>query len=331
LTPLARGGRRIRGLLGQRQAAIATVLATELIFFAVAAPGFATLQNIQTVLQSSSEIALLAGGMTLLIILGSVDVSVGSMLGIAAYIAGRLLVDGTSKPLVLLAVIAVGVVLGTFNGALVAFVGIPSIIVTLGTMSIFRAGVFWLLNGQFLVGIPSFSRSLAQGHLLWLPGSFAIALLVYGGLWHLLRHRVLGRRIYAIGNNEEAARLAGVNVRRTKLVSFALLGALTGLAALLYTMRVPSIEITVGQDFALLAIAAVVIGGASITGGSGSVVGTLLGVLFVGFLNNGLVIIGVPSLWELAVLGTFLLLSVGIDHTVERRRAAATRRAGREA
>ncbi|MGX6446976.1 ABC transporter permease [Patulibacter sp. S7RM1-6] len=314
---------RLARLLAQREAVILVLLVVEFLAFCLLADGFATSSNLGNVLRDVTQLALIAAGMTLLVIQGGIDVSVGSILGVVAFAVGKMLVSGVSPVLVLLAALALGALLGLANGALVSFARIPPIIATLGTNNVWRAVIFILLGGEILTGIPSFSRPIQTTGVAGLPLVFLLVVLVYLGLWYLLRHRVFGRTLYAIGNNEEAAHLAGLPVRRIRLASYALLGVLVGLAALTYTMRVPSVEVTIGQDYALLAIAAVVIGGASITGGTGSVVGTLMGVLFVGFLRNGLVVLGVPSLWEQAALGAFILLSVATDQIVNRRRARA--------
>lgn len=328
LEPGATWGERTARLLAQRETVIAVLLALEFCAFAIFAEGFATSSNLGNVLRDATQLGLIAAGMTLLIIQGGIDVSVGSMLGVVAFVVGKMLTAGASPLLVLIAALALGGLLGTGNGLLVTATRIPPIIATLGTMNVWRAVVFILLAGEILTGIPSFSPSLEAESVAGVPLVFGLVIVVYVALWYLLRHRVFGRTLYAIGDNEEAARLAGLPVARTRLLSYSVLGVLVGLAALTYTMRVPSVEGTIAQDYALLAIASVVIGGASITGGSGSIVGTFMGVLFVGFLRNGLVVLGIPSLWEQAALGTFILLSVGADQIVNRRRAR--RRAQRE-
>jgi ribose transport system permease protein len=320
---------RLRTALAQREAVILVLLVVEVCGFALFAEGFATADNVANVLRNATELGLIAAGMTLLIIQGAIDVSVGSLLGVVAFVAAKLLDAAVSPVLVLLACLALGAVLGTVNGLLVTAGRIPPIIATLGTNSVWRAVIFILLGGQILTGIPSFSGALEGNSVANVPLVFVMVIVVYALLWYLLRHRVFGRTLYALGNNEDAARLAGLPVRRTQLISYGLLGVLVGLAALTYTVRVPSVEVTIGQDYALLAIAAVVIGGASITGGTGSIVGTFMGVLFVAFLRNGLVVLGIPSLWEQAALGTFILLSVGADQIVQRRRARARVLAGR--
>jgi ribose transport system permease protein len=315
-------GRAIGRLLGYREAPIFVLFAAEMAIFSVLSDNFATPGNIQSVFENLTELALVAVGLTLIIIQKEIDVSVGSILGVVAVIAGSALLAGVPAPLVVLVSLGSGAALGLFNGVFITFGQVPPIITTLGTFNLWRAAILILLGGQFLTGIPSVSPTLERGTLLGLPLRFLFVLLVYALFWYRMRYRVIGRTIYAIGNNEEAAHLAGLNVRRARLFSYTVMGALAGLAGLTYTMRLHSVEITVGLDIFLLAVAAVVIGGVSVTGGSGSVVGTLMGVLFVSFLQNGLVLLGVPSLLEQAALGLFIILSVTIDQLVTRRRIA---------
>lgn len=315
-------------LAGERYWIILALLVAEVVFFSIFARHYLTVSNFANVLLQSTELALIAAGMTVLIIQGGIDISVGSVLGLAALVAARMEMAGLPAALAVLGALGVGLGMGAVNGALVTLVRIPPIVATLGTMSAWRAVTFLLLGGQILTGIPSFSSALETAALGPLPALFCLALAVYGVAWYLLEHRFAGRSVYAIGNNESAAVLAGVRVPMVKLLSYALVGLLAGTSAITYTMRVPTVETTIAQDYALLAIAAVVIGGASITGGSGSIWGTLLGVLFVAFLRNGLVVVGVPSLWERAALGAVIIVSVGIDRAVHRRRARPTGRGG---
>jgi ribose transport system permease protein len=319
---MSRAGQTIGRLRGYREAPILFLLVVEIAVFSVLSDNFATPGNLQRVLENLTELALVAVGLTLIIIQKEIDVSVGSILGVVAVVAGSALLAGVPAPLVVLISLAFGAGLGLFNGVVITFGQVPPIITTLGTFNLWRAAILILLGGQFLTGIPSVSPTLERGTLLGMPLRFIFVLLVYALFWYVMRYRVIGRTIYAIGNNEEAAHLAGLNVRRARLFSYTAMGALAGLAGLTFTMRLHSVEITVGLDIFLVAVAAVVIGGASVTGGSGSVIGTLMGVLFVSFLRNGLVLLGVPSLLEQAALGLFIILSVTVDQIVNRRRAA---------
>lgn len=301
---------------GRREYFTIAILIIEIIVFAIVSPYFLTVDNLSTVLRNASTLAVISIGMTMVMIMGGIDVSVGSAMGVAAIVAARL-VDANMNPLVVTAAaIATGSAIGLFNGVLVAWARIPAIIATLGTMSLMQAGVFWLLGGQWITGLPPTFAVLTTGTVLGLP----VPAYLLGGLylvfWYMLTFRPFGRQIYAVGNNPEAATLAGINVKRVQILTFGLLGALVGIAALFYLGLMESVEITVGTNQALESIAAVVVGGAAITGGRGSVVGTLAGVLFLAVMDNGIVLLGIPSLWEGAIIGALVLISITVDRVL---------------
>jgi ribose transport system permease protein len=186
-------------------------------------------------------------------------------------------------------------------------------------MNIWRAVVFALLGGAWITGLPPVFEGVTSGSILGIPVVFLLVLLLYVIFWYMMTFRSFGRHIYAIGTNEEAAKLAGIKVARTRVLTYAVLGVIVGFASILYTSRMGSVEMTVGTDLSLQSIAAVVIGGTAITGGRGSLVGTLAGVLFIAVMRNGIVILGVPSLLEKAIIGTLILLSVVTDIVLQRR------------
>ena len=209
--------------------------------------------------------------------------------------------------------------IGFFNGAVISWANIPDIIATLGTANIWRAAIFVMLGGRWLTGLPPVFSVLTRDRLLGIPVSMFILAIFYAAFWYLLTYRPFGRHIYAVGNSPEAAKLAGINAKGTRILAYSILGALVGFAALLYVGRLASVEITVGLELPIAAIAAVIIGGTSITGGRGSVIGTLAGVLFMAIMKNGIVLLGIPSLWERAVVGMLIILSVTVDLVVNRR------------
>jgi ribose transport system permease protein/AI-2 transport system permease protein len=183
-----------------------------------------------------------------------------------------------------------------------------------------------MLGGRWLTGLPPVFGPLAQGLFFGIPSSVFILVFFYALFWYLLTHRPFGRHIYAVGNSLEAATLAGIDARRTRVLSYAILGSLVGFASLLYVGRLGSVEITVGIDLPIACIAAVFIGGASVLGGRGSVIGTLAGVLFMAVMKNGVVLLGIPSLWERAVVGALIILSALADLAVNRRSELEKRR-----
>lgn len=295
------------------------LLVAELVIFSILAPNFLSVRNFETVLRNATDLAIISIGMTMVILIAGIDISVGSALGVVAIVVGWLLQAGVHPLAIAIVAILLGTAIGAMNGTLITYGRIPDIIATLGTANILRALVFGMLGGRWLTGLPPVFAPLTRGQVLGIPLSLIIIALLYLVFWYLLTFRPLGRHIYAVGNSVEVATLAGINARRTRIVTYAFMGSLVGFGALLYVGRLGSVEITVGNDLAIAAIAAVVIGGTSITGGRGSVVGTLAGVFFMAVMKNGILLLGIPSLWERAVVGLLIVLSVAADLIISRR------------
>lgn len=275
--------------------------------FALASPAFGTVSNIVTVLRNGYELWLVALGMTLLLAMGAIDISVGAALGIAAIFVGQTLLAG----LPLLAVIVVGPLAGAAMGlvaGLVVVLGrIPAIVATLGLFGVFRTLIFLLLGGQWLSGLPSSLTTLMAWQGLGLPLGLVLVAVAYGVAWTALRRTPYGLHLLAIGQSEERARLMGIAVDRVRVLTFVASGALCGLAGVLYVGLYRNVSMTVGSNIALEAVAAVILGGTAIFGGRASLVGTILGVLLLRILQNGLLLAGVPSLWQSVVTGALLL------------------------
>ncbi|MBK1696212.1 ABC transporter permease [Rhodovibrio salinarum] len=282
-------------------------------FFALSSPYFLTVDNLTTTLRNSVDLAIISAGMTLVIISGSIDVSVGGVLAVAAIFVGRGFQWGLPAPAVVLLGLGVGTLLGLVNGTVVAKAKVPPIIATLGTMYVFLAVLFLVIGGEWISGLPDTLSPLVSGDFLGLPVPLYLIAGVYGVCYLLLRHHSFGRHLYAIGSNEHAARLAGIAVDRVKMQVYALLGFLAGSGALIYVARLRNVEVNIGTTIALEAIAAVILGGANIRGGVGSLLGALLGVLFIKMIQNGLVLIGVSSLWETVVIGGLLIVVLTAD------------------
>lgn len=306
-------------LPGYREYLTIGLLIVEIVLFSVLSDVFFTGENLSRILQNSAELAIVSIGMTMVIIMGGIDLSVGSALGICAIVVGNLLLSGANPVLIVLAPMLIGAFIGLLNGGLIARLRIPDIIATLATMSIWRAAVFALLGGAWITGLPPVFGGILAKKTAGIPNVFILVLIMYVVFWYVMTFRPFGRHIYAIGSNEEAARLAGINVLRTRVMAYATIGVIVGVASILYTSRMGSVEMTVGADLALQSIAAVVIGGTAITGGRGSLVGTMAGVLFISVMRNGIVILGVPSLLEKAIIGTLILVSVMADIVLQRR------------
>lgn len=295
------------------------LLLAEIVIFALVAENFLSVRNFQTVLRNATDLAVIAIGMTMVILIGGIDISAGSALGVVAIVVGWLIQAGVHPLFIAAVAVALGTAIGTLNGLLITFARIPDIITTLGMSNILRALVFGMLGGRWLTGLPPVFAPLIRGEVLGIPVPLILILALYAVFWYLLTFRPFGRHIYAVGNGAEVATLAGINARRVRIATYALTGSLVGFGSLLYVGRLGSVEITVGNDLAIAAIAAVVIGGTSITGGRGSVVGTLAGVFFMAVMKNGILLIGIPSLWERAVVGALIVLSVAVDIIVSRR------------
>jgi ribose transport system permease protein len=312
--------------LGRRELFTIILLVVEILIFSFVSENFLSLSNMRSVLRNATDLAVVAIGMTMVILMGGVDISVGSALGVVAIIVGWLIQANVNPILIGLVAILVGTAIGLVNGLMITFGRIPDIIATLGMSNILRAAVFGMLGGRWITGLPDVYGPLAQGQFFGIPTSIFILAIFYTGFWYLLTHRPFGRHIYAVGNSVEAATLSGIDARKTRIIAYALLGSLVGFASLLYVGRLGSVEITVGVDLPISAIAAVFIGGASVLGGRGSVIGTLAGVLFMAVMKNGILLLGIPSLWERAVIGTLIILSVSVDLLINRRAILEQRR-----
>jgi ribose/xylose/arabinose/galactoside ABC-type transport system permease subunit len=273
----------------------------------LSSPYFATWENLATIFRNSVELLFVSLGMTLLLAMGSIDVSIGMAMGLAAIAVGRVLQAGGSPWLAILAGLAMGALLGLLTGAVIVIGRIPAIVGTLGLLGVYRAAIFLALGGSWLSGLPHTLTGIIGGTLLGIPAAGIVIAAAYGGLWVAMRRTTFGVHLLAIGNSEEKARLAAVAVARTRLFTFVISGILCGAAAAFYVSTYRTVEMTVGSDVALEAIAAVVLGGTSIMGGRCSLLGTAIGVILIRVLQNGLLLIGVPSLWQTVVTGLLLI------------------------
>ena len=251
--------------------------------------------------------------MTLVIVARQIDISIGSQFSLCAVASGLLAKAGLPMPLVAAGTLIIGAGLGAINGGLVAGLGLPSIVVTLATLVIGREGLRFAREGEFVRNIPGGFQwfGLGQGVGQWLV--VASALVVLGAVAWASRNLAAGRAVYASGSDPEAARLAGIRPRRVVFAVFVAMGALTGLAALLEAVQFPAVDPRAGTGLEMQVIAAVVVGGAAVTGGRGSLLGTFLGVLLLGTINPALDYLGTSPEWEKALQGAIILLAVASD------------------
>lgn len=296
-------------------------LAVLCAIFASQSEFFLSERNLTTILRNSVDLAVICAGMTIVIILGGIDVSVGGIVAVSAVLIGRSYQWGMPDWVVVPVGLAAGALLGALNGVIISKTRVPPIVATLGTMYIFIAVLFLVIGGVWISGLPNTLSFLVLGEFLGLPSGIFVIGVIYILSWLLLRQTPWGQRVVAIGCDEGAARLVGIRVDRTKIQAYALLGLFAGIAAILYVARLRNVEVNIGTNIALEAIAATILGGANIRGGIGSLIGALMGVLFIKMTQNGLVLIGVSSLWETVVIGGLLVVVLILD-ALETRRVA---------
>jgi rhamnose transport system permease protein len=297
----------------RREASVAAAILVIAVALAIVAPGFFSGANLADLLLANLPALIVAIGATLVVLTGEIDISVGSVLAICSVAAGVAAHAGLPMPLIALTVCAMGAALGAINGALVAYVGLPSIVVTLATMVAWRDALRWATQGAWIQDLPpSFQwLGLSQSAYPWVATAIAAGLFAAAS-W-MLGNVAAGRSIYATGSDADAARLAGFDVARVKFAVFVIAGAVTGLAALLNAVRFNQIPSNTGIGLEMKVIAAVVVGGTAIRGGRGTLAGTLLGVLLLAVVGPALVFAGVTAYWERAIQGAIVLTAVTVD------------------
>jgi rhamnose transport system permease protein len=309
----------------KRELSAALAYAALLIAVAMVAPSFYSAANLRDLTLNNAPVLLIAIGMTLVILVAQIDISVGSQFAIASVAAGALAKSGVPMSLVLVCIVMTGAAMGAINGALIGWLRLPSIIATLAMLVAWRDALRWITGGEWVQNLPSNFQWLGLGQS---AGQWLIviaSLLVLGVFAWTLRNMAAGRAVYAVGSDAEAARLAGIEPMRVTFFVFVLMGALVGLAALLNAVRFSTVPSNAGIGLELKAIAAVVVGGTAITGGRGTLVGTLIGVALLGTIGTALTFIGINPFWEKAIQGGIILAALASDFVlgrVERMRAA---------
>ncbi len=283
-------------------------------------PRFLSGGNLASVVRQTAVITIMAMGMTVVMVSGGIDLSVGSVMALSGVMGAFAMVNRAPVILGVTTAVGTGAACGLASGIAIAALRIPPFIVTLGAMGIYRGLALLATDGKAVVGVPSSFGYLAEGNLLGLvPVSLVIVVLVALGTHFLLVRTRPGRYCYAIGSNVDAARFAGVRVPRYQIFYYALLGALTGLAGSIESARLVTGQPTAGEGYELRVIAAVVIGGGSLSGGQGTVVGTLIGALIMGVLANGANLLGISPFAQQVVIGAVIVLAVTFDQFQRRR------------
>lgn len=313
----AQGWRVIRS----REAGIALVLLLAAAYLSFSTTTFLTVGNLSILARQISLTAIIAVGMTMVILLGDIDLSVGSVVALATVVTGFLIVKaGVPFPIGIIAGLLVGALIGFLNGTLVIKTGVPSFIVTLGMMGVARGFALVITKGSSISGLPSTYLKLGQGYWLGVPLP-VIILIVIAIVVHIFLSRMkTGRHIYFTGSNSEAALLSGINVNKIKLLVFTLCSTLAATEAVIETARMNAAQPAAGVGYELTAIGAVIIGGASLFGGEGSILGTLLGATLLGLITNGLILLGVSAYWQQVFSGSIIILAVTMDMWRQRKR-----------
>lgn len=284
------------------------------IVYTLLSPVFFTMGNFSNIMVQSATNAIVALGMTFVIICGQIDLSVGSTLALSIVIGAKVMVATENVLLGCLVTLVCAVALGAVNGVLIACLKFQPFIVTLSTMWLFRGFGYVVTDGVAVSPLPDGMMSLALGSFIGIPYIVWIIIIAYVLSFILLSRLTLGRRIFAVGDNEESARLSGIRIIPTKMFVYMFSGFMAGLAGLIVLSRMNSGQPIAGESYEMYAIAAAVIGGASLTkGGIGSVVGTLIGAIFIATLQNGLTILNVSSFWQQVFMGLVTLLAVALD------------------
>lgn len=283
------------------------------IIFSILSPQFLEANNLSNIAVSACVNAVIAVGMTLVIITAGIDLSVGSVLAMASVVMATFMKSGMPVFFAVLLALFVGCFLGIVNGALIAYAELQPFLVTLGTMSLIRGFALIYTNGEPITDLPSNFRSSIAGNAASFPIPILIAL-VFAVIGHIiLQHTRTGEYIFSIGGNETATRFSGINVNKYKIITYALSGIAAALAGIILAARLGAAEPTAGQNYETNAIAAAAIGGASLSGGKGSILGTIIGALILSALTNGLTLLNVQSFWQQVATGAIIIIAVMVD------------------
>ena len=329
-----RGGRAAFDLLIKLRALVA--LAVVVVFFSAMTPNFLSLANTVIMAKHIAIIAILGIGMTFVVLTGGIDLSVGSIAGLAGIVAGALILNGVelgvfgvvvfpSVPLIIIGVVLLGALVGAANGLLVTKFGVAPFIATLGMLYVARGAALLLSDGATfpnLIGNPAFGNEgfplLGAGRVLGIPVPVLLLVAVGALAAFVAGSTLFGRRVYAVGGNERAAFLSGVRVNRVKIGVYVISGACAALVGMIVASDLVAAHPASGETFELSAIAAVVLGGASLAGGRGTIGGTLIGACVIGVLNDGMVMMGISEFWQMVIKGAAIVGAVMLDRLQSR-------------
>ena len=306
-----------KNILRVREASISLIILMLVVLVSLRAPAFLTADNFMDILMNISILVIVSLAQTMVLITHGIDLSVSSIIGLVAMMVAFILRQYPGTPIfsAVLLGMALGTVLGSFNGLVITFGNVPPIIATLGSLSIFRGLVFYYSQGTWINSfeLPSNFKLLSKGTPLGLPNLVVFAVVVAVLVYYFLKYTRTGRDIYAVGSNPDAAQFAGIRIHRVKFLVYVLSGLLSGLAAVLWASRFESAQTNTALGFELQTVTASVIGGVSTSGGAGTVPGVLLGALLLGIIQNSLTLVRISAFWQLAAQGLLILVAVISD------------------
>lgn len=331
--PATDAGSRLRRFFSARETGVFIALIVMCVALSFATPGFLTVRNLLNVGRQVSLLGIMAVGMTFVLISREIDLSIGATYALAGLVVGMLLVAQVNLWVSILIGLGIGALVGLINGWLSTYGRLPSFITTLGAMSAVRGAALLITNGQPVTVNESFGISkqvldtfyfLGQGRLFgYIPMQFVFFLVVLLLGHILLSKSVFGFMVYAVGGNEKAARVSGIRAYKVKILTFIFMGVMSALSGILSMAFLPSGQAgRTGLGVEMDVIAAAIIGGASLSGGEGTMLGTLIGVLIIGVLDNGLVLLGISPFWQTTILGLVIILAVGIDKWTRSKRVS---------
>jgi len=312
-------------LLRSRELPLFILIIILCIAITIRNPSFITIENFKDIINDIAVYSILAIGEMIVIITGGIDLSIGTGLGLAAMISGMIIVFNNNIPPIIALLIGaiIGGILGAFNGLLIAKGKIVPLIATLATLNIFR-GLNVVINLRFFKSmwvtaniLPDSFKAFAREDTLHIPNLLIIIVVLYIAFYYLLNHTVTGREFYAVGSNENAARISGININKVILLAYIISGILFGLSGVLYASRYAIAQTDTGIGFEFIVITAVILGGVSIKGGKGTIVGVLMGTILMGIISNALSISMISPFWKLAINGSILLIAVVVNKAIE--------------
>ncbi|WP_051799005.1 ABC transporter permease [Catenuloplanes japonicus] len=323
-------GRSLGYVFRQREMGIVLALVALVAYTAINQSRFLSSQSIRDILLNTAILAVLASGMAVVVITRHIDLSVGSVLGLSAFAVATVMQHNQDLPMVaaLALGLGIGAVAGVVNGALVHFGNVPALVVTLGTMYAYRGLTYSWAGGQQVTAdeVPRHFLRFANSDLLGVPWLVIIALAVIAGVGVMMRNYRIGRELYAMGSSPQAAGLAGIKIARNTLVAFVISGALAGLGGVLYASRFGTVDAASGNGYELQVVAAVVVGGVAVFGGSGTIWGAGLGALLLTVIGSALAVLDINQFWQQAIVGALIVLAIGADRLVAVRIARSLRK-----